>query len=753
MKPKILVIDQYSLPLLDSALVEDEWFREFKLPETSGKLRRVVIGDNIYILSEAADENSGYLVIYIGENGVFSSSARSRNVFERIIRVALTQFDRGISVPVPWQKFHAGSRLSVYAESYLRGNVERICFDRSPAGTANIYAFAVTSKALDLDNVPIDIECYTFAMEQIVDALITDIQPIINGGNYGIVLSEPLGLRLAGSGTLLEWYEKRLNSEQLNFVNKSTDGPLRLRGAAGTGKTQAMVVKCLRDLYDAADKNLDYRFAFLTHSSALAHEVVRGMLYALDPSERWANLFTEDGKPRLWIGTLYELAQLQLGYEKKGLSPLSLDGIEGRDYQRVMINDSINQTNSDARIKFGLLNECPDFSDRMEDLDARDALIEEIMNEFACSIDAENIRKGTTDAERYIKEDREAWQMSLPTMNHRKILLEIHSAYCLELHKEKYLSMDQMVADFGRYLSTHEWNQLKERDGFDRVFVDEYHYFTRVETMVLQNLFKSRAGVSGRWPLYMAYDLKQSTRDTNFGNGISRFRNPGVGESIPVDLKTVYRSSPQITALLRDLDGSFPAIDLEGEFNTYIGQSAQPSGEIPTLQIFKNNTELVDSIFEQAIYAAKSLPAKGNDVAVLCLNEKLFSIYRDAGRIQDKFIAITSREDMKDLRYAKNRCVFSMPEYVAGLQFDTVFLINCDEVELSVEHISQGARRRYVSRMYLGASRAIRHLSIASSLERGGPNGILNLSITSNNIVKSENLKSKEKKRKTPSTY
>lgn len=739
MKINALVIDEHALPILDSALVEDAWFNEFKLPKTSDGLRRVVVGESVYLLSQKADLDSGYAVIMVGDDGIFSSTARPRNVFERIIRVALTQFDRGISVPVPWQKFHAGSRLSVYAESYIRGNVDRICFDRSPAGTSNIYTFAVTTKAQDLENVPIDMAPYNTAMEKLVDALLAEEPTVIDAGNLGIVLSEPLGLKLTGTGTLTEWYEKRLNKDQLNFVNQPGDAPVRLRGAAGTGKTQAMVVKCLRDLYQAADEGKDFRFAFLTHSSALAHEVVRGMLYALDPSERWAKLTTLDGQPRLWIGTLYELAQEQLGYEKKGLRPLALDGVEGREYQRVMILDAIKIIQADPRIALGVLAECPDISSRMKDSDSHESLVEEIMNEFACSVDAENIRKGSLEADRYIKSERESWQMSLPTQSHRKLILEVHNVYCQFLHKERYLSMDQMIVDFGRYLSTHEWNHLKERDGFDRVFVDEYHYFTRVETMILQNLFKVSAEDSGRWPLYMAYDLKQSTRDSGLSGGAARFRNPGVGETTPVNLTTVYRSSPQITAFLRDLDTAFPAIDLEGEFNTYIGSSAQSPGETPALQVFDTNTSLIDSVFDQAISMAKSLPSKGNDVAVLCLNEQLFSVYLNAGRIKEKFVPITSREDMKELRYAKNRCVFSMPEYVAGLQFDTVFLIHCDDIDLSVEHVSQGARRRYVSRMYLGSSRAIRRLYIASSIERGGPSELLQAPVKSGDLLRSDN--------------
>ena len=150
-----------------------------------------------------------------------------------------------------------------------------------------------------------------------------------------------------------------------------------------------------------------------------------------------------------------------------------------------------------------------------------------------------------------------------------------------------------MIADYGRYLSTHEWEQLRDRDGFDIIFVDEYHYFNRIEAVTLHSLFKSRAQTLGRWPLFMAYDLKQSTSDAALGGGLEGFRNPGVGKSTEVELTENYRSTPQITAFLQDLDAAFPSIDLEGEYNTHIVGSKQADGDQPVLQVYDRDTQLV----------------------------------------------------------------------------------------------------------------------------------------------------------------
>lgn len=721
MNIEALVLDKKAVGILDRAFIEDSWLKLFEVPKNTEGLRRVQRGAVVYLFSEDADTGSGYLVINTSIFHAPVRMSRPRMAFERVIRVALRHFDRSIAIPIQWQPYHVGALLSVYAQP-ARESMQRIYFNQAPDDTGNLYAFAATAGPEELERVPEDRALYQAAIGGIYDALLADPSIAPPVGSFGVLLSEPLGVRLSAPGSLQEWYDHRLNKEQRKFVDQPNDRPVRLRGAAGTGKTQSMVVKCLRDLY--GDATNQKSFAFLTHSSALAHEVVRGMLHSLDPTEVWATKRTPQGLPQLWIGTLYELAQEKLGYEKKGLRPLSLDGSDGREYQRILIQQAIEATLHEPRVALGLLQNCTDLRARLSQSSEGAPIIEELMNEFACVLDLENIKRDTPEAERYARSAREAWQMDLPTEAHRRVVLEIHDAYRTLLRNAKMLSMDQMVADFARYLETHEWTQLRERDGFDLVFVDEYHYFTRAEAMALHNLFKPGAQVAGRWPLIMAYDLKQSTNDVAVSGGIEKFRNPGVGESVLAELKQVYRSTPQISAFLRDLDASFPAMDLEGEFSTYEATSRRDDGDVPILTVYPSDVALVDAVFGQANKIARELEGGGAQVAVLCLNESLFAKIRVAGRVIDKFVAITTREDLKELRYAKHKCVFSMPEFVAGLQFETVFLIHADGADFD-EHLGQGARRRYVSRVYLGASRAARSVYIASSREHGGPSSLL----------------------------
>ncbi|MBB3983445.1 hypothetical protein GGR44_003136 [Sphingobium fontiphilum] len=728
-----LVIDEGAIAILDTAMIEPSWFGEFELPENTVGLRRVVMDNMVYLLSEKADVSDRMLVVNTGADGIFEGAALPHARFERILRVALRHFDRNIALPVQWQPYHDGSRLSVYGEPFSKKSKVRVCFEQAAGGGRDVFAYRVTDGPKDLSQISPDMALYDRAIRHLEAAALceTPTQPRV--GSFGILLSEPLGRQISGAATLEEWLEHKLNPQQLSFVNKSHDAPVRLRGAAGTGKTQAMAVKCIKDALDDLAGSNTKTFAFLTHSSALAHDVIRGMFSALDPSEKWRTSKTIDGEAKIWIGTLYELAETRLNYAQKGLRPLSLDGQEGREYQKILIEDALKHVLENPRIVLDVLSEERAFLEMLSAMDRRSAVVDDLMNEFAGALDAENIRKGTAEADRYLSGPRESWQMPLPSKAQREAVLEVHDAYRALLKRERLLSMDQMTADFGRYLTTYEWEQLKEKLGFDVIFVDEYHYFSRNEAMTLQGIFRPRAGTSGRWPLLMAFDLKQSTSDAALGGGVERFRNPGVGVTTKIDLSVNYRSTPQITKLLQDLDASFPAMDLEGEYDTHIASSQQSPGPIPILKVYNRDLELLDAVFKEA--AADARRIGGRDVAVLCLNDQLFEVYLKASRINGMYTPLTTREDLKGVQYARNRCIFSMPEYVAGLQFDTVYLLHVDQSDLGDEMLSQGARRRYVNRAYLGASRAQCKLLLSTSLERGGKSEILDGPINAGSLI------------------
>lgn len=221
-------------------------------------------------------------------------------------------------------------------------------------------------------------------------------------------------------------------------------------------------------------------------------------------------------------------------------------------------------------------------------------------------------------------------------------------------------------------------------------------------------------------------DLKQSTDDralSSIGGAGRFFRSLQAGDSELVELTKIFRSTPEIAQLLELIDGAFPALDLEGEWQAYAGESQKESGAIPELRHFATKIIMLDEIVAEAHRFARQ--EGGKNVAVLCMSESDFTTFANAGRVRSKISVIESNTDLTPIRHARKRCVFSMPENVAGLQFDRIYVLNVDQQQLDQEEISFGARRRMLSRLYLGISRASKHLTLAASKDCGGPSKVL----------------------------
>ena len=92
-------------------------------------------------------------------------------------------------------------------------------------------------------------------------------------------------------------------------------------------------------------------------------------------------------------------------------------------------------------------------------------------------------------------------------------------------------------------------------------------------------------------------------------------------------------------------------------------------------------------------------------------------IFRDPGSALN---ANQHRDDTERLKYLGKRIVLSTPEYVAGLQFDTVILVDVNRSQVPEGKNSSFHLRRFLSELYLGMSRAQQELFLVSSKDEGG---------------------------------
>lgn len=752
---KALVLTPKTLFRLSQFSIADEWFAHFGVPNGEASVKRVVVGNVVYLVEPELDtDETSIIVVNLGSDGVLADSASRAATLERIITAGRFVFTDSVSIPTGWRKHHEGSIFSIQAVPRSFGWKPRLHFETRPRGNKDLYVFAKLEETVDFSGIDRHLDIYDEAKAGLADAVLTPCLEQPDETRAGITLSQRLPQGFVQGATLDQWYQSKLTEDQRSFVDKRHDGPVRLRGAAGTGKTLSLVIKFLRDAITAEGGSKPVKFGFLTHSFASV-DLVNSIGESLDTS----GLFYAPGKRvKLEVRTLYDLAHKNLNFELDQLIPLSLDGREGRRLQAELIKAVLKEivASKIANAQFEGISQ--DIKERYHATVAGSdqRLVAEIMNEFASVLDAEGIRAGEEKGERYAKgvTQRPAWLMALPQEIDRRFILDVHRRYRKHLGEMSTLSVDQMIGDFNSFLDSNRWDRIRDRDGYDVLFVDELHLFTSIERQTLHKLIKRSTdgdGILKRPPIFMAYDLKQSPRDTfaDYGEeGQNLFSaSTGLQGSELVKLDRVFRYTPQIADFLADLDATFPAIDIPGEWDAYSGKAELASGDVPQLTVFAKEVDLFSAVFTEAQKIARSIDGGGRRVAVLCASEEQFDTYLRAasGQFVGRHLPITSREPSSELRHAGKRFVFSMPEYVAGLQFDTVFLIHVDASEAPVDS-GDGIRRRFISNIYLGSSRAEKSLRISACLTRGGKSDILDMALARRSLVEVAPPDSKKKR-------
>ena len=230
--------------------------------------------------------------------------------------------------------------------------------------------------------------------------------------------------------------------------------------------------------------------------------------------------------------------------------------------------------------------------------------------------------------------------------------------------------------------------------------------------------------------IFMAYDAKQSPRDTFLqlpsleSKQLDFWRDAKLGKVEKIELVDVFRYTPQIAKVLSLVDESFPGQDLDEDWPAYSGISRLEDGPTPIACTLRSTVATYTIAFQRAQHLQRDLGKSGR-VAVLCASNELFKRYLDFKELRASFLAVTSREEAAGVADSVRRFIFSMPEFVAGHQFDTVLLIDVNRNEVPDGPYAAAALRKFASQVYLGASRAERVLEIYASEEQGGLSSII----------------------------
>lgn len=726
---KTITIDQKSMDAASADQLDlDSIVTSLSLPNANETIRCVEIDGHGFIISSNYQWDDALLTISLLDDGPLTglTEPAREEALSRILRASnRIIMGRRRSIAPSWHPFHHDNLLTFQADRFVRqqdggrSNAGRVVMRL--AGTTEIFAFQLDREGVrDISMFVPDEELVAQAIALLPNVLASGTAIGHSTYDHTVSLGQIPAIRGMNHSTD-EWYHTWFTNPQRAFVDNNDEGGLRLIGPAGTGKTRTLVVKALRMLLDVPSKKLD-RILFLTHASRTAQDV-EDMVQAME-RERGIDLLLSE-RPRLAVQTIYTLAQSQMGYDLKTISPISIDGHEGREYQAILLNDLIDQFLDGDWVTYraGCSEPLREYMESDRESPRRRFFLWDVLNEFACVLDAEGVRSDPERRKSYIANNkRKAWMWHLPKREDRAVIAGLYDLFRAKLRQDRIIGTDQMVTDYLRHLDSFRWEALQPDEGYDAVFVDELHLFNRQERMVFRHMLRN-AEATPR--VYMAYDAKQSPRDTFMGlpsmemQELDLWKDARLGKMGKIELNDVFRYTPQIANALRAIDSQFPGQDLSDDWLPMTAISHLADGPVPTLQVVPSTSAMYGLVFKRARQLQLEAP-KGARVAVLCVSQDRFQSYLQYTQARENYTAITSREDAAGSLKSNRKFIFSMPEYVSGLQFDTVLLIDVNYNEMPQGAMTHNARRHFASIVYLGASRACQKLELYANEEEGG---------------------------------
>jgi len=629
-----------------------------------------------------------------------------------------------LHLPALWSEFHIGNLVAFFACAHTAGSFRWVA-EIHPSGREGVCFWRVTD---DTDEV--DLKAFRPTQTIYFDAIANWNDSVAKAASAFAALPKverhvPLGgvidLQAASYGAVVGHHTYTawlglLDTEQRKFVEHPIDQPLKLRGPAGSGKTLALELKALREVYLARSAGEPFRVLFATHSWAVAEQVDMA-LRALDET---------GATDEISIFPLLEIAKSILPKERQafGVSLLGEDSLSGRRHQLRRVGEALGRMKKSDWLAYEA-GASPEFRERLgstEGTPAWNAVVWDLMHEFGSVLAAASILPGITAEKRYLALRRGEWMMPLRTDAEKKFVLRVYADYVGALRKDHLLASDQLINDFLSYLETFAWDHRRAEDGYDLIVVDELHLFSDPERLALTYLARE----SSKFPrMFMALDPRQSPSEVyadfsaaHVSSAASGEPDQTLGKVEAVDLKVVHRFSPGILELVKFVQNSFPVFDLGTDWAVDVAalRSVGKDGEVPTLYRHADPATEAKVVVRRAKERVASADGSSRLAVILVDSMRLPEFCEEVSEVKLPVIVLENRDDVDTLRYSKRSVVFSAAEYVAGLQFDDVIVAGFPH---GAGHVSSHELRRLLSLLYLAISRASRSVEVHVHADMG----------------------------------
>lgn len=519
--------------------------------------------------------------------------------------------------------------------------------------------------------------------------------------------------------------EGHLTDAQKNFIYSTTLGPSVLEGAAGTGKTLSIILRCLNILARAEGSGEEKKVLFITHSSETKQnieEILRsngGGRY-LDDDQGWGVV-----KQLVIVSTLQEWCIELLGDKISETEYLDKDARDSKETQFLYILEIMEGFIEKELKPFSRLisSDLLDFFRETEIW----ALSEMIQSEISVYIKG----RANEEIDRYKKLDRSEFSIPLRTEEDFDCLYSIYNQYSSRLISLGQFDSDDIVLTAIGELETPIWRRRRVKEGFDSILIDETHLFNINELCVFHYLTKPSCSNN----IVFTIDRSQALGDAVLTRSeVSEALNlQGQAGGDFSGLQTIFRSSPDIIALASHVLSSGASLftNLENpleEVSDAFTMEDEKKSIRPYCIGVRSESDLLNMAFREVDEISKRIGSSRFKVAIIPTTDALSKRIEEFSAAANKpHEIIKNRGDIKKIKDAEKggKYIISGMDYVGGLEFDGVVIVGADKGRLPpTEQKGNSESKHYLTyasfnRLYVAITRAKYAVSVIYSSSRG----------------------------------
>ena len=482
-----------------------------------------------------------------------------------------------------------------------------------------------------------------------------------------------------------------------------------MEGAAGTGKTISMILRCVFILKQKIALNQPFHIIFITHSLATKERIIEVFKHVWKDFEYYQEIEDNRDSNSICVTTLQEWCGDHIGaFTIRSEQFLDKDAADSKFWQRMYVAQAFDKVYSETQASLRILCS-PEFNKFLSETN-KEVIYELFQQEIAVLIKG----RAGQNLVKYKALNRPTYAIPLKNDADKDFAFAVYKEYRQSLIIKNRYDNDDIVLSALKNLDTPIWDRLRSTDGYDCCFIDETHLFNINELTIFQYLNKESTANH----IVYAIDKSQAVGDWGIDENLitSAF---GIGSEVENSYNVMFRNSPEIVDLafciLSHGASLFTNFDNPLDHFEYgFTNEQEKKCSFPQYYLYNSDELMLNGLFSLLNEHCREHSIKKSSVLIAFTTENLL---HDAKKISNErhipFECLTSRCDINTVNKAalNNKYVYAGIDYVGGLEFESVFIVGVDkgrvppegEENLESNHILSYA---WHNRMYVAITRA-----------------------------------------------